>query len=319
MVYPEDLPKANEEIRKALETGEFNTDWRIVRPDGEIRWMNARAKIFYDGEGKPAYMVGINMDITERKAIESDLKRQARELERLNASLVNTGQLLSQRNQELDRFVYVVSHDLKAPLRAIANLSEWIEEDLEGQLPEDSRRQMELLRNRVGRLVSLIDGLLVYSRVGRTEVRAETFAVGHLLEEVIDSLAPPAIVSIEIGAGMPTLTTKKLLMAQVFSNLIGNAIKHNDRPDGKISISVTPRGDFYEFSVRDNGPGIPAEHHERIFGIFETLNSRDKKESTGIGLSIVKKIIDTEGGTIHVESAVGKGATFRFTWPESDR
>jgi signal transduction histidine kinase len=115
---------------------------------------------------------------------------------------------------------------------------------------------------------------------------------------------------------MPTIEARRFLLFQVFTNLIDNAIKHLDRSNGKIEISATPQGDYYEFAIADDGSGIAPEYHEKIFGIFQVLQPRDLKENTGIGLSIVKKIIETEGGEIFLESELDKGATFRFSWPK---
>jgi signal transduction histidine kinase len=178
---------------------------------------------------------------------------------------------------------------------------------------------MDLLRQRVYRMESLIDGLLQYSRVGRTEVATESVDVGELLDEVLDSLAPPATFTISVRSPMPTIVAKRLLLTQVFANLIGNAIKHHHRPDGCIEIAATDKGDYYEFTVTDDGPGIAPEHHDRVFGIFQTLKSRDKQENTGIGLSIVKKILETEGGEITLKSQLGDGTTFCFTWLKQPR
>lgn len=259
-------------------------------------------------------MIAIIRDITEFQQTEATLKGRADELARLTAILAQTNATLEDRNRELEQFAYVASHDLKAPLRAIANLSEWLEEDLQGQLSDDNQRQMDLLRGRVHRMEALINGLLAYSRVGRTQVPTETFAVEDLLEEVIDSLDPPASFTIQIHPEMPTITGKRLLLRQIFANLIGNAIKHHGRSDGVIQISVRDVGQMYEFAVADNGPGIAPQYHQKIFTIFQTLEARDTKENTGIGLSIIKKIIDTEGGCIWLESQEEQGATFYFTW-----
>jgi signal transduction histidine kinase len=241
------------------------------------------------------------------------MKSQARDLVQLNKVLAHTNVMLGDRNRELDQFAYVSSHDLKAPLRAIANLSEWIEEDLEGQASPEVKQHMNLLRKRVHRMEALINGLLDYSRVGRSHVPIETVNVATLLAEVIDSLDPPPTFRVEAKA-MPTIQTRRLPLSQVFSNLISNAIKHCHRDDGKIWITAQQKDKFYEFSVSDNGQGIAPEHQTRIFTIFQTLEPRDKTENTGIGLSIVKKIVETEGGKVWVESEPGKGATFCFTW-----
>lgn len=258
--------------------------------------------------------IAIIRDISEFQQAEAKLQARADELVRLTAVLAQTNSVLESRNHELEQFAYVASHDLKAPLRAIANLSAWMEEDLEDLLPEENKHQMQLLRGRVMRMEALINGLLEYSRVGRTQVASETVSVKDLLDEIVDSLAPPSSVTIEIEPGMPTLTTRRMLLRQVFANLISNAIKHHDRANGHIKISAQDLGDAYEFAVADDGPGISPAYHHKIFAIFQTLEARDTKESTGIGLSIVKKIIELEGGKIRVESQEGKGATFYFTW-----
>lgn len=257
-------------------------------------------------------------DISEFQQIEAKLQARADELSRLTAMLAQANTTLEKRNQELEQFAYVASHDLKAPLRAIANLSEWLEEDLQGQLPEENQHQMRLLRGRVLRMEALINGLLEYSRVGRTQTPTERVAVNGLLMDILDSIAPPATFTINIQPGMPTLYTKRVLLRQVFANLISNAIKHHDRPDGQITIAVADQNTHYEFSVADDGPGIAPEYHDKIFAIFQTLEARDIKESTGIGLSIVKKIIESEGGSIHIASQPGSGATFYFTWPKRE-
>ncbi|HAA29820.1 MAG TPA: histidine kinase [Cyanobacteria bacterium UBA8553] len=258
----------------------------------------------------------MTQDITESKKTEQALRSRADELARLTTALAQTTASLEKRNAELDQFAYIVSHDLKAPLRAIANLSQWLEEDLEAHLTDETRHQMELLRGRVYRMEALINGLLHYSRSCRVRTELAAVDVEALLEDVIDSLAPPPEFTITIMPGMPTLFTERLPLAQVFANLISNGIKHNPRRDGQIVISVTHKTDFYEFTVTDNGLGIAPEFLEKVFVMFQTLEAPDTVENTGVGLAIVKKIIEDKGGTISLESNLGQGATFRFTWPK---
>lgn len=280
----------------------------------------------------PRRCVGVAFEnITERKRYEQRhaeqeeqlqsaniaLQRQKHDLLTVNMILTDTMTTLEQRNQELDQFAYVTSHDLKAPLRAIANLATWIEEDLGAGLPAENREQFELLKGRVQRMEGLIDGLLEYSRIGRTHQSHERIDIAELLAEIIDSISPLGRFSVEVAPDMPVLEATKIPLVQLFSNLITNAIKHHDRPDGTVWISVRELDQAYEFSVADDGPGIDPAYHEKIFTIFQTLKPRDQLESTGIGLSLVKKIVTTKGGTVTVESEPGEGAIFRFTWPKS--
>jgi PAS domain S-box-containing protein len=267
-------------------------------------------------QGEVVSGMTMTQDITESKQTEEVLRSRAEDLARMTSVLAQTTTSLEKRNAELDQFAYIVSHDLKAPLRAIANLSQWLEEDLEDHLTEDTRHQMNLMRSRVHRMEALINGLLQYSRVGRLHAELEPVDVEALLYDVIDSLAPPPEFTIKVMQGMPTLITERLPLEQVFANLISNGIKHHQRPDGQLVISVTEQADFYEFAVADDGIGIAPEFHKKVFVMFQTLEARDKVENTGVGLAIVKKIIEDKGGTISLESQLGQGATFRFSWPK---
>lgn len=256
----------------------------------------------------------LKSELNTRKKAENALENKAFELKCSNKQLRKTTSLLKKRNEELDRFAYVTSHDLKAPLRAIYNLATWLQEDLADQIPKENQQQLELMQSRVKRMDGLIQGLLEYSRVGRKNTPVKTVKVKELIDDVICSLLPPPEFEIIITDNMPTITTEALLLQQVFLNLISNGIKYHPHNQGKITISVEDRDQFYKFSVTDNGLGIDPQYHERIFRIFQTLQARDTFESTGIGLSIVKKIVEGQGGKIWVESQLGKGATFYFTW-----
>ena len=253
-------------------------------------------------------------ELNTRKQAEECLRDKAMELEWSNQELLKITSLLKKRNQELDHFAYVTSHDLKAPLRAIANLATWLGEDLDGQIPEENQEQLELMQSRVKRMEGLIQGLLDYSRVGRKNTPIKTVDVQDLVNGVIESLSLPPTFKVSVAQNMPTLVTETLSLERVFANLISNAIKYNFQPEGKIEILVEEKEQFYQFAVADNGLGIDPKYHDRIFTIFQTLQARDTIESTGIGLSIVKKIVEGQGGKIWVESQVGEGATFYFTW-----
>ncbi|WP_375417083.1 ATP-binding protein [uncultured Hymenobacter sp.] len=225
---------------------------------------------------------------------------------------------LESRNRELDQFAYVVSHDLKAPLRGIESASRWIEEDLgPNQLPAHIREFLKLMRQRVHRMENLITGILELARVGRVEQANETVFVRQLLREILDMLQPPAGLQVELPFFLPTLVTNRVQLQQVFANLLSNAIKYHDHPaTGQLTIGCDDAGEFYRFTVADDGPGIAPEYHERIFVIFQTLTERDTLESTGVGLAIVKKIVERQGGRIFIDSAEGAGARFVFTWPK---
>jgi PAS domain S-box-containing protein len=305
ITVPEDFPRDREGIAEAQARGACTPyEKEFIHHDGS----RVPTLIGYGlvGEKKEEAICFI-LDLTPVKEAE-------RQMQSLNEALMESSQLLAKRNQELERFAYVVSHDLKAPLRAIANLSQWLEEDLDGNLTQETRYNMQLLRQRVYRLSTMIDGLLDYSRIGLSSVSEEMVNMTELLREIVESLAIPLDFIVEVKYPLPTLSTKRLLLSQVFSNLISNAVKHHESPRGRIEIGVIDRGDYYEFSVKDDGPGIAPEYQERIFEIFQILASRDQTENTGIGLSIVKKIIDNQGERIWLNSREGEGATFYFTW-----
>lgn len=219
--------------------------------------------------------------------------------------------------KDLQSFAYVVSHDLKSPLRGIAKISEWLAQDYTDVLDEHGKKQLGLLKKRVVRLDHLIDGILAYSRSGdenepKTEVNVE-----NLLQETIDLTVVDNNVEVNVVSPMPIIIFDRPKLVQVFSNLIGNAIKHNDKAKTVVTIGCQDIGEDYEFSVADNGPGIDEKYQQKIFRIFQTLQTKDETESTGIGLSIVKKIIESADGSIQVESAVGNGAKFIFTLPKN--
>jgi len=226
---------------------------------------------------------------------------------------------LERSNSELKDFAYIVSHDLKAPLRAITSLAEWISADYCDKLDEDGKEQLSLLLNRTRRMHNLIEGILEYSRIGRLKEKKDEVDLMALVREVITMIDPPENIEIEIVDTLPVIICEKTRIGQVFQNLLSNAMQYMDKPKGKITIQCTKDQKYWKFTVMDNGPGIEKRYFEKIFQIFQTLKPRDEVESTGVGLTIVKKIVEMHGGTIGVESTVGEGSTFFFTIPKEKK
>jgi len=225
---------------------------------------------------------------------------------------------LRRSNEDLDSFAYSASHDLKAPLRGIRNLTEWIAEDLGDSQDDETRENLALLQNRVERLDMLLDSLLRYSRVGRSDGEAEDVDVARLVAEIVDYLAPGPGFTVTTGGTMPIIRTNRVPLEQVLRNLIGNGLKHHDRDTGKVIVSARDIGEKIEFRVEDDGSGIPSHFHERIFEMFQTLRARDELEGSGMGLAIVKKSVENYGGTIRIESAPPRrGTAFIFTWQKN--
>jgi signal transduction histidine kinase len=267
-----------------------------------------------------AKMVNLADEISKgnfRKMVDDkndELTRLSESLNTMSSILHRNFQDLTQKNKELDQFAYVVSHDLKAPLRGIDNIVTWTEEDHGNELTPAVKKNIEVIKGRARRLENMINGLREYARIGRVRKELEEVDVNVLLKEIVELLVPEYF-EVQIGSNMPVLYTEKIRLEQVFSNLISNAVKYNDKEKGEIRISCVKQADHYEFRVSDNGIGIQSEYFEKIFTIFQTLRERDAFESTGVGLAIVKRIIENKHATIRVESIFGKGSSFIFTWP----
>lgn len=223
---------------------------------------------------------------------------------------------LTRANRDLDQFAYVVSHDLKAPLRGIRSLAEWIDED-SANLSASSKEDLQLLLGRTRRMEQLINGILRYSKIGRPAVPRRAVDSDAVARAVIDDVNPPDYVTIDIPKPLPVIEYDDTMLRQVFQNLVTNAIKYGDKDRTTIAIACAEQPDAWEFAVSDNGRGIESEHYERIFRVFQSLNPRGDDESTGIGLAIVKRVVECFGGRVTVESTLGEGTIFRFTVPKT--
>ena len=302
--YDKEQEKKFKDINNDIkENGNCNTEeiWHTHK-DGSIFPMLLNGIMIKDKINKKSYIAILTIDITERKKSEKIQSELFEELENVN--------------DELQNFAYVVSHDLKAPLRAISTLANWISTDYSVKFDEEGQEQMQLLISRVKRMHNLIDGILEYSRVGRVKEEKIPVNLNELLDEIIDIIAPPDNIEITVENKLPTLSFERTRIGQVFQNLLSNATKFMDKPKGTIKIGSINKGDNWEFYVSDNGPGIEEKHFSKIFKIFQTLQPRDEFESTGIGLTLIKKIINMYDGKIWIKSKVGDGTTFYFTLPK---
>jgi signal transduction histidine kinase len=281
--------------------------------ESEVQWVQTIAR-------HVAYAI-------QRMQAETKLESHARALEEREIALRELNRTLEQRvqqrtielersNHELDQFAAVASHDLKAPLRGMKQLITWIAEDANEYLPAPSQAHLAKLQGRVQRMEKLLNDLLDYARVGRERHSAAWVNIGALVVDVTEMLAPPTGFIVKVCGETPIMYTERVPLETVFRNLIGNAIKHHHHPaEGYVEICALTQQEFVEFTIKDNGPGIASEFHQRIFEIFQTLKPRDQVEGSGMGLAVVKKSIELQGGTIQVESVVGNGTCFRFTWP----
>ncbi len=240
----------------------------------------------------------------------------ADELRKRDSELNQIADDLRRSNQDLEQFAYVASHDLRSPLRGIDQLAEWIEEDAGSVLPSDARQHLAMLRNRIRRMENLLADLLAFSQAGRIAHEIEPVDVAALAAEIADLISPPKGMAFKIEQDLPVIDTCRIPLQQVLTNLFSNAVKHHDRDHGTISFGGTFGTDRCELFVRDDGPGISEQYQARVFEMFQTLRRKDETEGTGIGLALVRKLIERQGGRVWIDSTTGqRGATFRFSWP----
>ncbi len=300
-LYPEDVEYAMKCYYELLDKGIYeNFKARVYNKKKEVRWIEINSSIVYDENGEATFAQGIVRDITERL---NDQKEREQLLKNLKKS-----------NQELNDFAHVVSHDLKAPLRSLNALVSWLKEDcLELTDDKEIKGNFDLLLRKIDKMDHLINGILKYASIDKIEHPRKDIDLHEIIESIIETIHVPKHVNVIIPKRLPIAEGDKFRLHQLFQNLISNAVKYAKDVDGEVSITYETKQDHWEFKISDNGKGIPEKYHKKVFGIFETLD--DHQNSTGIGLSIVKKIVDLFEGTIWVTSIEGEGATFHFTLP----
>jgi PAS domain S-box-containing protein len=301
VVHEEDRADVADALERAIQVcGAYDIEYRVRQSDGALRWLQARGRVESDA-GQATYFHGAVIDITDRKLSELSLR--------------DNNQQLKRSNRDLEDFAYIASHDLKTPLDGIKSAALWLEEDLH-DLSDESRKLLGLMRSRVNRMERLLDDLLTYSRLGRTDTAASETNLADIFASIIEVLNPPAHIQVRVEGELSVIVTASAQLEQVLRNLINNAIKHHDKQKGEVVLSGKRVGDFVEFVVRDDGAGILPQFHDKIFQLFQTLKRRDEVEGSGMGLAIVKKLVEQQNSFITVHSqGNGTGAEFRFRWP----
>lgn len=292
----DDKVSIDEKVEKSARDNDmFSIEFRFRRlnDDREV-WLLSNGKRVASEQGEMIRSSGIIMDITERKIAEKNLLRS---------------------NHELEQFAYIASHDLKAPLRSIDNLAKWVVEDHAGSMPEDAKEKLGLLRGRVARLEALLSDILSYSRAGNISEQAARIDIETMFRSLKEIYIPDNF-TFKTSSELQFLFAPKTPLEQVLGNLLANAVKHHDRKTGAISLTMEDEAAFYKFTVSDDGPGIPVEFHERVFQMFQTLQSRDKVDGSGLGMSIVKKLVEWQGGKVWIMSKEGRGTDICVLWPK---
>ena len=308
LLYGTALPPEHCPLIMAKQTNKHEEE-ELYIPHKDV-WVAVSADPVIDDEGNSTCFVHIIRDITYRKKTEQTLAK-------LNQDLHAIVQELKNSNQELRSFAHVIAHDLKSPLRGIGSIADRIIRKYGDKLDDEGKDQLRLLLVRVKRMSEFIDGILRYSEIGHVSEEEQDVNVNSLLTEIISEIAVPENFEITVQQGLPTIRCERLRLKQVFQNLLSNAVRYSDKPNSRITIACTGENGPWKFSVADNGCGIKEQYFEKIFEIFQTLVSRDKTESTGIGLTIVKKIVEMYGGKVWLTSKIAEGSTFFFTLPKT--
>jgi light-regulated signal transduction histidine kinase (bacteriophytochrome) len=286
IIHPEEYNDFIKRRKQAIESHhEFEIELRLLNSHHVYHWHLYRCRPVFDAEGNVQKWISSTTDIQKQK----------------------------EKNRELSNFAHIVSHDLKAPLRGIGKIADWLVMDYKEVLDETGKDYLNMLVSRVNTLENLINGILKYSMSGQLDEDSAVNDLNLVVGDVKEMFSLNENVKIEVETPLPSLMISRTAMLQVFENLVSNAVKHNDKDVAEIRIGVSEHNHNWKFYVKDNGPGIDPQYHEKVFMIFQTLKTRDTQNSTGIGLGIVKKVVEQLGGQVWIESEEGKGCTFFFT------
>jgi len=284
----------------------------IITKDGTTRPVIFAKDVFYDQHGEAVGLIGAFMDITDRRVAELALQKSEEKYRQLFTEL-------SRAHEELNQYAYVVSHDLKSPLRAISNYSTFITEDMaEVEMPKQVSGHLKGLSKAVTQCVELVDDLLELSQIGRTNTELIEIDVNNILVDIVESLKLPHSTTISIAEDIPPVAANPVMLRQIFANLINNAIKFNNSPQQSVELTGQVLPDSrVEIVVRDNGIGIAEQYHQQIFKVFQRLHTQEEYEGSGIGLAIVKKSAEVMDGSIQLKSTPGQGSVFMITLPSA--
>ncbi|MEP2056278.1 MAG: PAS domain S-box protein [Maribacter litoralis] len=292
-----DKNKVAEKIKTRSNGNSDSYDLEVITKSGEKRYWLVSVAPRYDKNHEVIGSIGITLDITEQKELELQKEKLVKDLEN--------------SNQGLQEYAHIVSHDLKSPLRSISALATWLSDDYKDVLDEGGRQNLELMQEKVASMDKLIHGILEYSTANSSALDNSKVDLNSVIADIGETIFIPEHVKLEVPKVLPIIMADRIKVHQVFQNIIGNAVVHIEREVGLVEVLYKDNGDFWQFTISDNGVGIPEEYHKKIFDIFQSIGNNER--STGIGLSIVKKIIDRYQGKVWVDSVVGEGTQFHFT------
>ncbi len=292
--------KESQVLREKMYEGNmdnFSINKKYLRKDGSVFSAKTTVNAVKNSKGVLEYEVALIEDITHELELEEEKIQLVKDLE--------------SSNKGLQEYAHIVSHDLKSPLRSISALTTWMYEDYKDKLDDNGVYNLKMMQEKVESMDKLIDGILKYSTIKSDNLDNSIVDVNEVVKEITDIIYIPDHVRVVIVRKLPTIYADRTKIHQLIQNFLSNAVVHIEQKRGLVEVDCIERPKFWEFSIKDNGVGIPKEYHEKIFKIFQSIGNKER--STGIGLSIVKKIIDLYEGKVWLKSEIGKGTTFFFT------